>query len=603
MSESQLRVIVLGPAGDAQQQLRYALDELGAQTLAVGDFNQLDPAKMRELNPDVWLVSIDENTDPASLEPWQPLFDNPEDTVVFDDADVTRRLSGWDLARWARHLAAKVLGRDDVLLPPVSPDAERLPQPGESVEPARGDEAADADPPPSSGGGSSGPFELSLADDAGHAVPPASAGTAARTNLESFDTGGLSLMDDADVPATVGAATTASIETRQNAEFEKLDLGGLTLVDDVESTLPDSESKPTSVDINSAPFETTDTGGLSLADDADLAALSASFEAGRMASSQREAEPAQSLDDLLRAQQPDADAPVAAVDTDASTAMSARAESPKTAVDLSGLSLMGMDAEPSAPAAKPAAAKPAFNIDIGDLSLTPMDEAEAPKPATKPAPKAVSLPDTLSGLSLAPMDEADSSEGASNTTGSVKTQELPVVRSAKGLIAVIAGLGGPDAVRQFLGALPEDLPVPVLLWQHLDAGKHDRLAQQLEKASKLPVYLARAGESAHPGEVGVVSNGLQVSKEDVLRFAPGNGGASQGLAASFNDPATVIVVLSGAEAAIVEPAKAHAANGGKVLVQTPMTCFDATAASALDGAGAIVALPADLAAHASARWA
>ncbi len=566
MSETQLRVVVLGPAGDAQQQLRYALDELGAQTLAVGNFDELDPAKMRELNPDVWLVSVDENTDPSLLEPWQPLFDDPTDKVVFDDADVTRRLSGWDLARWARHLAAKVLGRDELLLPPVSPDAKRLSQPGDADEPA-----ADAKPDPSPEGGASGPFELALADDAELAAPVGDGNSASAEkpalDLASFDTDGLSLMEEA------APAPTA-----------------------------DAGAKPAPAENRSAPSDAFDTGGLSLTEDADLAALNASFEAGRVAASQREETPAISLDDMLRAQQSPADVPVAASEPDAAAATQTPAAAPKAAeADLSRLSLMDMDADHSTSTAKPAAAKPAFDLDIGDLSLSPMDEGEASKPASKPADKpAASFGDSLGGLSLAPMDEAASDAWPA---ASVKTQELPVMRAAEGLIAVIAGLGGPDAVRQFLGALPDDLPVPVLLWQHLDAGKHDRLAQQLEKATRLPVYLARPGEAAHPGEVGVVSNGLLVEKDGGLRFAPGSGGPSQALASALNDPATVVVVLSGAEAGIVGPAKAHTAHGGKVLVQTPMTCFDATAASALDGSGAIVALPAELATHASARWA
>jgi chemosensory pili system protein ChpB (putative protein-glutamate methylesterase) len=88
-----------------------------------------------------------------------------------------------------------------------------------------------------------------------------------------------------------------------------------------------------------------------------------------------------------------------------------------------------------------------------------------------------------------------------------------------------------------------------------------------------------------------------------LKFVAGDGGASEGLASTLNNPATVIVVLSGAEPAIIEPAQAHSAHGGKVLVQTPMTCFDSTAASALDGKGAIVAMPSELAGFATARWA
>jgi hypothetical protein len=565
MSESQLRVVVLGPAGDAQQQLRYALDELGAQTLAVGDFNELDPVKMRELNPDVWLVSVDENTDPASLEPWQPLFDDPNDTVVFDDADVTRRLSGWDLARWARHLAAKVLGRDDLLLPPVSPDAKRLSQPGEDAESADdGEKAADTDASPTTEGGASGPFELALAED---------------TN------------------------TVAAGAAEQSTQVQSFDTGGLALVDEAGSAPADAEAKPDAADTRGASLETIDTGGLSLADDADLAALNASFEAGRASASAREEDPAMSLDDLLRTSQPETAATQPGEPTaNAASAPTAVAASTPAATDLSGLSLMDMDADHSAPAAQPAAKKPALDLDLGGLSLTPMDEAQVAAPASKPAAKAASIGDTLGGLSLAPIDEEAESTDA-KPAASVKTQELPVMRVAEGLIAVIAGLGGPDAVRQFLSALPDDLPVPVLLWQHLDAGKHDRLAQQLEKATRLPVYLARPGEAAHPGEVGVVSNGLLVAKDGGLRFAPGSGGPSQALASALNDPATVVVVLSGAEAAIVQSAKAHVAHGGKVLVQAPMTCFDATAASALDGSGAIVGMPAELATHASARWA
>ena len=142
MADTTPRVVILGAAGEAQQQLLTALNELGAKTLAVGDFDQLDPDSLRQQKPDVWLVSIDEATDGGRMDRWQPLFDDPDTTVIFDDADVTRRLSGWDLARWARHLASKVLGRDDVL-PPVNPGAERLPQPaaGDGEAGSSGDDA------------------------------------------------------------------------------------------------------------------------------------------------------------------------------------------------------------------------------------------------------------------------------------------------------------------------------------------------------------------------------------------------------------------------------------------------------------------------------
>jgi chemotaxis response regulator CheB len=99
-----------------------------------------------------------------------------------------------------------------------------------------------------------------------------------------------------------------------------------------------------------------------------------------------------------------------------------------------------------------------------------------------------------------------------------------------------------------------------------------------------------------------LSTGLVTSSNNNgLRFATGDGGASQGLVAELNNRATVLVVLSGAETAIVERARTLSAHGGTVLVQTPATCFDSTAASALEGHGVTVGMPAELAACAIAH--
>ena len=518
MTDAAPRVVVLGRAGDAQQQLRNALDELGARTLASGDFDQLDPAQVREQHPDVWLVSMDESTDAVQLDRWQPLFDDPDATVIFDDADVTSRLSGWDLARWARHLAAKVLGRDDVL-PPVSPDAERLPQHVDAPDDAvRGDVGGAAPSSPDgerdAASAASGFAELSLADD--HDPLPSISLNIERPSQAADD----STIDHGSI------------------EF---DVAGLNL-EEAADTLPSFTAG------SAGAGEPSEPGGLSLADDADFAALSASFEAERRQDEAERVEspPAMALDDLLRMQSADG------IATPASPKASNAA--PSTPATRSGLSLMDMDTDLTAHG-KPAKSTPEVNFDLSHLELQPIESPEA--------------------------KAAESSNG--------------------GLIAIVAGLGGPDAVRQFLGALPKGLSVPVLLWQHLDAGKHDRLAQQLAKATELPVYLAKVGELSKIGAVGVMSTGLGVIADSGWWFHEGREGPSFGLAAALNDPLMVIVVLSGAEAAIVEPARGHLAHEGRVLVQTPSTCFDSTAASALDGLqGVKTGSPAELAAWAVA---
>src|SRR5690606_10321861 len=76
-----------------------------------------------------------------SLDGLQPVLDDPDVNVIFNEAEVTRQLGGWDLARWARHLAAKVLGHGDTN-PPLPANAERLPGqeflPGQELMPRPG---------------------------------------------------------------------------------------------------------------------------------------------------------------------------------------------------------------------------------------------------------------------------------------------------------------------------------------------------------------------------------------------------------------------------------------------------------------------------------
>src|SRR5690606_12892904 len=72
----------------------------------------------------VVIISLDSDND-AEFDALQPLLDDPAVSVVFDEASVSSQLSGWDLARWARHLAAKVLGLEDTD-PPRPAGAEAL---------------------------------------------------------------------------------------------------------------------------------------------------------------------------------------------------------------------------------------------------------------------------------------------------------------------------------------------------------------------------------------------------------------------------------------------------------------------------------------------
>src|SRR5688500_2426553 len=133
------RIALLARPGAARDQLKRALTELGAELVAEGDPAELDPGAVTNLAPNIVLVSLEPAIE-AGLERFDELLSNDDVEVMYDDADVTRNLEGWDLARWARHLAAKLLGRE--LLPPApagSPaeDFDLQPVPGAPPTPAQ----------------------------------------------------------------------------------------------------------------------------------------------------------------------------------------------------------------------------------------------------------------------------------------------------------------------------------------------------------------------------------------------------------------------------------------------------------------------------------
>lgn len=72
---------------------------------------------------------------------------------------------------------------------------------------------------------------------------------------------------------------------------------------------------------------------------------------------------------------------------------------------------------------------------------------------------------------------------------------------AKNIWVLGASLGGPEMVKRFLAALPEDIPVAFILAQHLGANFVDLLAKQLDDITPLHVLTAREGHVLRHGEV------------------------------------------------------------------------------------------------------
>ncbi|HET7655435.1 MAG TPA: chemotaxis protein CheB [Luteimonas sp.] len=248
--------------------------------------------------------------------------------------------------------------------------------------------------------------------------------------------------------------------------------------------------------------------------------------------------------------------------------------------------------EPAVAASASAAAEERPTFDFSSLSLEeiPEERAAAPEPTPAPEPEPEPAPEPAAQPAFAAAPEPPPVFAAPAT--------MP---AEPGAVVVLAGIGGPDAVRQFLGALPDGFPRPVLVRQRLDGGRHDRLVRQMQRATSLPVELAEAGAPLMPGHVYILPDGMASAVVgDASHFVA----ADDPVPVLAGQPAagSAILMLSGSDPDAVAQVQAAAAEGALVAGQSPEDCFDSTAAAALIATGAEAAAPAELAARVVARW-
>jgi chemosensory pili system protein ChpB (putative protein-glutamate methylesterase) len=92
---------------------------------------------------------------------------------------------------------------------------------------------------------------------------------------------------------------------------------------------------------------------------------------------------------------------------------------------------------------------------------------------------------------------------------------------AKHVWVLGSSLGGPEAVKDFLDALPKGLPVSFIYGQHIDAQFVPVLAQVLARHSHFKLSVATGGDQPRVGEVLIVPADREtIFKEGVLRLLP-----------------------------------------------------------------------------------
>jgi len=173
----------------------------------------------------------------------------------------------------------------------------------------------------------------------------------------------------------------------------------------------------------------------------------------------------------------------------------------------------------------------------------------------------------------------------------------------RGAVLVMAGIGGPDAVRQLLGALPEGFARPVLVQQRLDGGRYDKLVAQMQRATTLSVQLAEAGQPAREATVYIVPPNLSVQDgANGLHFVDAPDQKAADLLTALPPGDSAVLLLSGSDPSLIDAVMKHAAAGAVVAGQSPDGCYDAAAPSALAARGGDIGKPHELAQRIAARW-
>lgn len=507
------RVLLLARAGEARDRLGDALVQAGAEVALVADPVSSDPAEAIASDPQAVLVALEPAVEDA-LERFEALLSNPGIVVIFDEVELAAQRSGWDSARWVRHLAAKLHRHDDVLPPGWDADGDLQPSPGPLPTP---DNAAGLD---------IAPFADEAQQHAGEV--PRDDGLEPDVRLEDAGASELALVDEG----------TDAADPSSEPDYAIAD-----------EPLPTLETDDDRIDIDALSVDTL------------------TFEA--------------LPDDMAEAAESDDDAAgfaIADLDDDGSL----------SSIDLDGSDESGIAADKPAGATTRATTLELVDVDALLASVESLETGEsgtapAPSADTAPALDFEALEQRVSGLSLVDVDSYGHGP-------------------QRGAVLVEGGLGGPDAVRQLLAAIPEGFPRPVLVRLQLDGGRYDRLVKQMGRAARLPVALAETGQAADAGTVYFVPPGLSVELSGARMLFVADEAGSRPLLGVLPAGDSALLLLSGSSLDSVDAAMAHVPAGLMVAGQALDGCYDPTASNALIARGATTAPPAELAAQLAGRW-
>jgi two-component system chemotaxis response regulator CheB len=166
-----------------------------------------------------------------------------------------------------------------------------------------------------------------------------------------------------------------------------------------------------------------------------------------------------------------------------------------------------------------------------------------------------------------------------------------------GLVAIAASTGGPNALQEVIPRLPEDIPAPVLIVQHMPPGFTASLARRLDAASAIGVAEAKDGDRLRPA-MGYVAPGgkhMLVGPDGTVRLDTScplwnvrpAADPTMASAARYAGPKSIGVIMTGMGRDGAEGMTRIKAAGGRTIAQDEATCVVFGMPKAAAQAGAI----------------
>ncbi|MEZ5462577.1 chemotaxis protein CheB [Dokdonella sp.] len=603
-----MRIALLSQAGESGRHLRDALAGSGTPIVYEAQATELDRDALEKSGARVVVVNLDADVE-AHLDEVYSLLDDDRYNVIFNEAQVSSQLSGWEQARWARHLAAKILGTENAD-PPRPAGAEPVPQRVHEV--AQEIKAAEV---PESVDARSATNEAAAATKD---VEQEGAGQGADSTAVEDDYSDIArLLSEVDPDpdefsgASIEPSAEAAPDLHKTVPMPELDLSEFDL---------DFEPAPEPVEMSSVERE-EDEAATRQADSADTVKMPAldvdaesegdvlgfgdldDFAGGvdDIDTGVEEAQPSNSLEDDL-------------------AESSSLSEAAAVGEDISGIEMLDLDWADAPEVPEQQDARDEIEDvpppEIGSAfawSLEDMDgEAEAEESKAEKAPaeprdfgiekisaseylapesengEAEDSADSDISLELIPLDEAVApamagKKSATESEGRESWLDTSNRVAVSRVWVLGASIGGPEAVREFLAELPAKSPALFLLAQHMGAEFMEIMAQQLSRSTTLTVRTPSHGERVGHGDIVVVptTHRLRVDREGVVTLealgdtnlpnTPSIDQVLQDVADRFGSKAGFIVFSGMAEDA-AEGSRYLAGIGGKVYAQDPETC-------------------------------